>query len=100
MSDQDFIRSEKGVRCSKRNDNVLKKFPFLNKADFSNASIALSECNGYCGRIKSCWGCSIECDVSCQWNAIPECGQKEKWNGEMVGDISQKPGISQLTIKY
>ena len=77
---------------------MLKKFSFPNDA-MLNASIALSECNRYCGRIKSCWGCSIECNDSCQWNAIPECGHEEKWNGLMVGDISQKPSMIKLTFE-
>ena len=54
--------------------------------------MALMECERFCGRIKTCWGCSINCNTSCQWNAIPDCGNVEEWDGMMKGDISEKPG--------
>ena len=88
----DFILSERGFRCSKRNDFVLKRFPFP-KSSLTDASIALTACKSYCGKANDCWGCSIDCNESCKWNAIPECGIEEKWSGLMTGDISIKPGM-------
>ena len=93
-----FIQSDKGVRCSKRDDKVLKQFLFPSKF-LTNASIALTECKIFCGSKNDCWGCSIDCNQSCHWNAIPECGNQESWNGMMIGDISQKPGKWEFLTK-
>ena len=72
--------------------NVQKQFPFPN-IDFSTSSKALMGCEVYCSNQKDCWGCSIHCTNTseCQWNAIPDCGELQEWEGFMNGDVSQKP---------
>ena len=90
----DFVRSNKGFHCSKRNGNVLKEFIFPTD-DFSDQTKALMGCEMYCSKNNDCWGCSVHCSSSdnCQWNAITECGELSNWTGLIEGDVTQKPGI-------
>ena len=89
----EFERSVKGEICSKRNINVMKEFSFVN--DTIEGTIrARSNCEEYCSWQPTCIGCSIHCTASCQYNAIPDCGEKEGWNGMIEGDITIKTGTS------
>ena len=68
----------------------MKKFIFpTNK--IIDATSALIECEKYCGLVERCWGCSAHTNTSNQWNAIPKCGELEKWEGLTQGDVTQKP---------
>ena len=89
----EFERSVKGKVCSKRNLNVMKEFLFVNDT-LEGAIRARSNCEEFCSWQPTCNGCSIHCTASCQYNAIPDCGKKERWNGMIEGDITQKIGTS------
>ena len=88
---KEFVRSKKGIRCTKRNLNVLKEFP-AHSESVNSAFEAINECETYCSKEKTCWGCSVDCHKQCQWNAIPECGDYDDWLGLIEGDTSVKPG--------
>ena len=94
----EFLRSKKGKRCNKRQHNVLKEFLFQSEAivDATNSRL---ECEEYCSYQKDCWGCSVDCDTSCRWNAIPGCGNEETWEGRIEGDISQKPVCFEVKVE-
>ena len=96
---QEFIRSIKGKHCYNRNTHVLKKFPFPSEF-VANATMALTECEKYCSRNDICWGCSVKCEIYCQWNALSECGFFEDWSGLINGDVSQKPSKCFLNYLY
>ena len=87
----DFIRSSIGKMCNIKKQNVLKKF-LLDSESLEDATRIRLACEEYCSWRENCWGCSIQCSPSCQWNAISECGSVEDWNGMIEGDITQKPG--------
>ena len=87
----EFLRYEKGYQCSKTNIDVLKRFP-SNSKTLIDLFDARMKCEKYCAIEDDCWGCSANCESSCQWNAIPDCGSTEMWSGMIAGDISQKPG--------
>ena len=89
----EFLRSQKGKRCQKRRDNIIRIFPFISDA-VENIKLARDDCESHCLHQQNCWGCSVDCDKNCQWNAIEDCGILESWPGYIVGDTSQKPGKS------
>ena len=97
----DFVRSDKGVHCSKRNDKVLKEF-FFPTDIFSTESKALMGCENFCSNISNCWGCSVHCSTigNCQWNAISDCGELQNWTGLTEGDVSQKPSTLNEIDKF
>ena len=64
------------------------------------ASLARDRCESYCSREKSCWGCSVDCSTTCQWNAITDCGTYIDWKGIITGDVSLRPGKYVLGVKY
>ena len=68
------------MHCRERDDNVLKEFIFPTNA-IPDASIALVECEQYCGRIEKCWGCSAHKNGSYKWNAVTQCEDIEEWEG-------------------
>ena len=98
----DFIRLEKGLQCSKRAISVTKTFQ-LDSESNESAIIARTKCEVYCSRQQTCWGCSVDCESVCKWNAIGDCGDLERWQGMIDGDVTQKPGkiriISYLQFK-
>ena len=96
---EDFIRSEKGKICRKRDGDVLKEFLFTSP-HLSNASMSLQECETYCSKQERCWGCSIECleRGECRFNAITNCNKKENWNGLMEGDVTEKPVCLEIKV--
>ena len=69
----------------------MKGFLSINK-NLSSLYDARTKCEQYCAIEDECWGCSINCEYSCKWNAITDCGNTERWDGAIAGDISQKPG--------
>ena len=95
MFPYDFIRS-KGKRCNKRKGTVLAKFRIHNKTmpngQIHNALVARNECENYCAAKEDCWGCSVDCEKNCHWNALQDCGVQEDYSGIIDGDITQKPG--------
>ena len=85
----EFIR-KKGKYCVKNTQNMLKEFK-PPSSSIDDAIVSRDNCEEYCGIEENCWGCSIACQLgSCQWNAIPRCGKKEKWEGVIEGDITAK----------
>ena len=91
MFQGEFTRYQKGKRCTRRKDNILAKFPLTNDTR-RRAEDARNECEHYCRFKDNCWGCSVDCDETCRWNAIEDCGTKEEWIGLIDGDISQSRG--------
>lgn len=94
-----FDRSPKGVYCSNNRQGVLKEFP-TPSSSVADAYDALARCENYCWGEDQCWGCSVDCPSEplrygilgrgCQYSAIPSCGMRLNWAGQIVGDISQK----------
>ena len=78
---------------------MIKGFEFPTEA-LNNASSALKECEQYCSRKESCQACDIYCNKSCQFNAIPECGAHEIWEGLIDGGVSLKPGKSKIPMQF
>ena len=52
---EEFIRSEKGIRCTKRNLNVLKEFP-AHSESVNSAFEAINVCETYCSKEKNMLG--------------------------------------------
>ena len=73
----------------------MKEFVFPTNL-IIDAKTALIECEKYCGRVERCWGCSAHTNTSNQWNAIPKCGELEKWEGLTQGDVTQKPSTERM----
>ena len=96
---EDFIRSERGKICHRRDGDVLKEFLFTSP-NLNNASMQLQECETYCSKQERCWGCSIECleKGKCRYNAITNCNKKENWNGLMEGDVTEKPVCLEIKV--
>ena len=87
------MRSEKGFTCYTKDDDVLKKF-LLNSRGTSDAIVSRNECENYCSTQRNCWGCSVNCNKTCQWNALTGCRDQRPWKGLIKGDITQKTGKS------
>ena len=96
VSQKDFIRSEKGLRCKNNDTQVLKEFTFPSD-NIPDSASALTFCEKYCSTKSPCGACSIDCSRQCRWNALEICQEYEKWEGLIDGDISEKPRMS---IKY
>ena len=84
-----------GKHCRKKNANVFKEFTPLS-GNVADAIASRNEWEEYCLTQERCWGCSVHCDGTCQWNAIPECGGYVNWPGLIDGDITQKPGEGRI----
>ena len=95
----EFMRSSDGRSCRKRNKDILKSFTIPIETSV-NLSEVLSKCEKYCALKSNCWGCSKDCTMDCQYNAIPACGGFEEWTDKSSDAIvSIKPGIICHTIK-
>ena len=86
---QDFVRSERGLKCDEKATNVFEQSSFMANAN-STTFTALESCERYCAAQKTCKACNIYCDGTCQWKPISRCSSYLKWMGFSVGDISQK----------
>ena len=63
--------------------------------DIMDSKFKAAEAMGenYCVSKWDCWGCSIDCRFSCQFNAIPSCGEYEELTKTIADThISVKPG--------
>ena len=90
VSQKDFIRSEKGLRCKNNDTQVLKEFPFPSD-NIPDAASAMKFCEKYCSTKGTCKACSIDCSRQCRCSALSVCEEHEKWEGLVDGDISEKP---------
>ena len=88
-------RSKKGLWCSNNNNNVIKSFYMSDKTDAEAYSARLA-CEAYCLPHAQCNACSAHCPFNplggctCQWNAIPDCGEEETAIWCPIQDISRK----------
>ena len=62
--------------------------------------MAIDACEKFCATEKQCWGCSVDCNKTCHFNAISQCGAREPWSGLIIGDTSQKPGTVKFMIRF
>ena len=90
---EDFIHQNEAFAVGQGNSSLLKIFRYSKNGTLTK-STALTECKEYCGEKKPCCGCSLQCNKTCQWNALTSCDgkmrSKKPWNTEM----SVKPSMS------
>ena len=60
----------------------------------SNSSLALIQCEKFCGGLTSCWGCSLPDDSSLHWDAITDKKGMNRSISNSGGTLTQKPGKS------
>ena len=58
----------------------------------SDHSEILKDCEEYCATSQKCWGCILDCNETCHWNAIAASGQQDTINQSVQTEIYQKPG--------
>ena len=84
-----FVRQEEKA-CIHGAIHELDSFKILNDSTISYLN-ARDACEEYCLGERNCWGCTLDCENDCKWNAITECTNfKVKELGE--GGTTQKPG--------
>ena len=91
----DFIPLKKGLRCAENKNDVIKEFPF--PADgIDSSQIALKICETFCSTERRCWGCSIHCNISCEYSAVSSCKVDKEIKGPQDGEVTQKPGTKNI----
>ena len=88
---QDFIRNRNSTYDNEGSEVILKSFPFPSD-QMSNSSAALTQCEKFCGRSTSCWGCSLPDDSSLHWDAIKDKNGVNRSISNSGGTLTQKPG--------
>ena len=68
-SPHDFIQYQNSSHDNEGSEVILKSFPFPSD-QIPNSSLALIQCEKFCGRSRSCWGCSLPDNNSLRWDAI------------------------------
>lgn len=90
---QDFIRYKNSTYGNEGSEVILKSFPFPSD-QISNSSLARIQCEKFCGRSTSCWGCSRPDDSSLHWDAITDKKRINMSISNSGGTLTQKPGKS------
>lgn len=93
-----FARSKPGLYCS--DQEFLAHFVAASGSTEDSVA-ALTKCEDFCGRTATCWGCSVQLvtppDIVA-FNALPACGEQMAWTGKIVGDISERVAVGNLTM--
>ena len=92
--------SAKGKFCSANHDNVIKIFVSTKSNDTAADTVAMKACSAFCLTSSTCNFCSVDHARSNinSWNAIPKCGDVNKWAGSIAGDIVTKTRVGIATI--
>ena len=87
----DFIRLRQFSYGVRNSEKVLKKFNTSLGDKYYHAE-ALNACKDYCVMAQKCWGCTLQCNVTCQWIAITALVQENKNSGSIQTELFLKPG--------
>lgn len=94
-----FARSRERQYCSQNTVGVLAQF---DQSELGSTD-GLEACEHFCSRNDECLHCSVHCtfeNTKCQWNAIPECGERRDSSSrawDIAGGISTKIGVPDTT---
>ena len=89
----DFIQYQNSSHDNEGSEVILKSFPFPSD-QIPNSSLALIQCQKFCGRSRSCWGCSLPDNNSLRWDAISDEKGIKRSVSNSGGTLTQKPGKS------
>ena len=90
---QDFILYPNSTHNNEGSEMIIKTFPFPSD-QMSNSSLALIQCEKFCGRSTSCWGCSLSDNNSSRWDAITDKKGIKRSISNTGGVLKQKPGTN------
>ena len=62
--------------------------------DIVTSNLTEEDCKLYCASKKSCCGCTMLCNVTCQWNALTDCERAGNVTPVREQCTSRKPGKS------